>query len=570
MASAQVSGSRAILDVLRAAGVDHAFSVPGESFMGLIDAMYDEPSVRFVSTRHEEGATFMAAAYARLTGRPALAMATRMVGGGHASIAIHTARQDSTPLIVVLGQVPTAWRHREAFQEVELATVFGQIAKWAAEPPAADRLAELTARAARTAVSGRPGPVVLSIREDLLGEDVAAPEIRPIRPPRPAPDPEAVGEALRLIRQAERPAFLVGAGILAADATDALVAAAEQEQVPVFTGWRRPDAFPNDHPLYLGWAGLRSPTLGFARLRDADLIVAVGTRLGEFPTHRFKIPAPGTRLIHVDIAAEVLGGHVQADVACVSDARLFLEALVAAGRSDPPAAGRLEERRRANASERAAWEAATTPSRGRAREGYVDQQVVAAHLQPVLDRGGILATDAGNFAGWPARYLRWKEPRTFLGPSSGAMGYGIPSAIGAKLARPDRPVVCVVGDGGFLMTGTEIETAVREDIPVAIVVLDNEQYGTIRMHQEKEHPGRPIGTRLGAVDAAAFAESLGARGLTVTDNAEVGDAIDDATRSDRPTVVHVRVDPDQLFVGDDEPAAATASAAGSPSAVGGA
>jgi acetolactate synthase-1/2/3 large subunit len=561
MSASRVSGGRAVLEVLRAAGVDHAFGVPGESFMGLMDAIYDDPSIRFVSTRHEEGATFMATAYARLTGRPALSMATRMVGGGHASIAIHTARQDSTPIIVVLGHVPTAWRHREAFQEVELAAVFREVAKWAVEPPAADRLAELTFRAARTAISGRPGPVVLAIREDLLAEDVDAPAVRPIVAAAAAPEPAAVRRTLDLLRSASRPAFLVGGGILAARATAALVEVAEQEQVPVFTGWRRPDAFPNNHPLYLGWAGLRSPELGFRRLRAADLIVAVGTRLGEFPTHRYKIPAPGTKLVHVDLAAEDLGGHLQADVACVADARLFLEALLEAGRAMPPAEDALAERRRANEADRAAWEAATTPGRGRARDGYVDQQVVAARIQPVLDRGGILATDAGNFAGWPARYLRWHEPGTFLGPSSGAMGYGIPSAIGAKLARPDRPVVCVVGDGGFMMTGTELETAVRENIPVAVVVLDNEQYGTIRMHQEKDHPGRPIGTRLGPIDFAALARALGARGVTVTDNAEVGDAIDDAVASDQPTVVHLRLDPDQLFVGDDEAATDTSAGA---------
>jgi len=562
MTAPQVSGGRAVLDVLRAVGVDHAFGVPGESFMGVLDAIVDEPSIRFVSTRHEEGATFMATAYARLTGRPALALATRMVGGGHASIAIHTARQDSIPLIVILGQVPTAWRHREAFQEAELATIFREIAKWAVEPPAADRLAELTLRAARTAVSGRPGPVVLVLREDLLGEQVQAPEPRPLEVPVPAPDPDAIGRVRELLRTAERPALLVGQGILASRATAALVALAEQEQVPVFTGWRRPDAFPNDHPLYLGWAGLRSPNVPFKRLQAADLIVAVGTRLGEFPTHRFKIPAAGTRLVHVDIAAEGLGGHLQADVAVVSDARRFLEALHASGRDAPTDTDRLAGRRRANEADRAEWEAATTPGRGRAREGYVDQQVLAAAIQPVLDRGGILATDAGNFAGWPARYLRWREPGTFLGPTSGAMGYGIPSAIGAKLARPDRPVVCIVGDGGFLMTGTELETAVRENVPFALLVADNQQYGTIRMHQEKDHPGRPIGTRLGAVDFAAFAESLGARGVTVTDNAAVADAVADAASSDRPTVVHFRVDPDQLFVGDDEPATALVGSAG--------
>jgi acetolactate synthase-1/2/3 large subunit len=550
-----VTAARAMLDVLRASGVDHVFCVPGESFMGLIDAVYEEPGVRFVSTRHEEGAGFMAAAYARLTGRPAALMATRMVGAGHASIAIHTARQDSTPMIVILGQVPTAARSREAFQEVELATVFGGVAKYGVEPPAADRLAELTVRAVRLAVSGRPGPVVVAVREDLLEQDVTALSMRPLVPPRPAPDPALLEPILDLLRGGRRPAMVVGAGVLAARATSLAVELAEREQIPVLTAWRRPDAFPNDHPLYLGWSSLRSPLTPVARLREADVLLLVGTRFGQFASAQYQLPAPGTRVIHVDLEAEGLGGHVQAEIGCVSDAGLFLEAMLDLVRARPAPAELLEARRMANAADRAAWEAATTPSRGKARPEYVDQQVVARHLQPYLDRGAVLVTDAGNFAGWPARYLRWREPRTFLGPSSGAMGYGVPSAIGAKLARPDRTVICVAGDGGFMMTGSELETAVREQAPIVVLVYDNQQYGTIRMQQEGDHPGRPIGTRLGPIDFAAYGRALGGHGIQVTGNDQVEAALAEAAAADRPTVVHLRIDPDQLFVGDDAPRA---------------
>jgi acetolactate synthase-1/2/3 large subunit len=538
--------------------VDHVFSVPGESFMGLIDAIYDEPSVRFVSTRHEEGAGFMATAWSRLTGRPAAAMMTRMVGAGHGSIAIHSARQDSTPVFVVLGQVATDARHREAFQEVELATIFGGIAKYAVEPPVADRLAELTARAARIAVSGRPGPVVISIREDLLHEEVPAPALLPIVAPRPAPDPALVDRILERLRAARRPAIVTGAGLLAARATDRLVDFAEREQIPVFTAWRRPDAFPNNHPLYLGWSSLRSPTTPLARLKEADVILALGTRFGEFTSARYKLPAPGTTILHVDVDGEGLGAHVQATIGCVSDAGLFLDAILALVRQSPVPAALFDERRAANAADRAAWEAVTVPSRGKARPGYVDQQVVARYLQPVLDRGGILVSDAGNFSGWPSRYLRWHEPGTFLGTASGAMGYGIPSAIGAKIARPDRPVICVAGDGGFMMTGSELETAVREHAPIVVLVFDNQQYGTIRMHQQRDHPGRQIGTALGPIDFAKYGEALGARGVRVTSNDDVRDAIDEAVSADRPTVIHLRVDPEQLFVGDDAPAVVAA------------
>jgi acetolactate synthase-1/2/3 large subunit len=487
-------------------------------------------------------------------------MMTRMVGAGHGAIAIHAARQDSTPLLVVLGQVPTEFRHREAFQEVELATVFGGVAKYAVEPVAADRLAEVTARAVRTAVSGRPGPSVVAIREDLFGQAVPVTAPLPIVAPRPGPDPELVGRILAELRTARQPAMVVGGGLLAANASERCVELAEREQIPVFTVWRRPDAFPNDHPLYLGWAGLRSPTGPFSRLRDADILLILGSRFGEFASARYKLPSLSTRVIHVDVDDEGLGAHVQATIGCVSDAGLFLDAILARSRAEPAAADLLEARRAATAAAREGHEAATRPGRGKARDGFVDQQVVAGHLQPILDRGGILVTDAGNFAGWPARYLRWHQPGTFLGSTSGAMGYGIPSAIGAKLARPDLPVICVTGDGGFLMTGSELETAVREGAPIVVLAYDNQQFGTIRMHQERDHPGRPLGIRLGPVDFAAYGRALGARGVTVTHNDDLLDVLEAAIRAPLPTVIHLRVDPEQLFVGDDAPAAVAAQA----------
>jgi acetolactate synthase-1/2/3 large subunit len=550
-----VSGGQAVLDVLKAAGVDHAFTVPGESFMGLLDAMAADPDVRIVSTRHEEGAAFMAAAYARISGRLSVAMGTRMVGGGNLSIGVHTARQDSTPMIVVLGQVPTGWRHREAFQEVELATIFGGIAKWAVEVPSPDRLAELTARACRVALSGRPGPVALVLREDVLESEVEAPAApRPIVVPRPAPDPVLVEQALDLVRASRRPVMVLGAGVLASGAIDACVRLAETEQVPAMTGWRRPDAFPNSHPLYLGWAGLRSPRSPIERLKAADLIVAIGTRLGEFPTVKYTVPGAGQRLVHVDIAAEQLGGHVHADVGIVADARLFVEALLEASARRPwsdEERSRCTGRAESNAADRQVWESQTTPGQGRARSGFVDQQVVAGQLRELLPPDAIVTSDAGNFAGWPARFLRWEQPGSFLGPSSGAMGYGVPAAIGAKLAFPDRPVVCVAGDGGMLMTGMELETAVRERAPIVVIVYDNQLYGTIRMHHRNAPVERDIGASLGPVDFAGLARALGGVGSTVSDAADFPAAFRDALGADRPAVIHLRVDPEQLFVGDE-------------------
>lgn len=549
-----VTGGRAVLDVLLAAGIDHAYTVPGESFMGLLDAMYDESRIRVVATRHEEGAAFMAAGHARLTGRPSLAMGTRMVGAGNLSIGVHSAFQDSTPVIFVLGQVPTAWRHREAFQEVELATIFGGIAKYAVEVPAADRLAELTARACHIAVSGRPGPVVLVLREDILGAQVPRPAVRPIEATLPWPDAGRVERALDLIREAERPIMLVGQGVLASKATEACVRVAEAECIPVMTGWRRPDAFPNSHELYLGWAGLRSPSGPIGRLRAADLILAIGTRLGEFPTLKYAIPGPDTRLVHVDVAAEQLGGHAQADIGIVSDARRFAEALLANAKQRPPSPAQRKRRQlraKAAAADRGLWEQQTVPGKGKARKGFVDQQSAAGTLRELLPDDVVVVTDAGNFAGWPARFLRWDRPGSFLGPSSGAMGYGVPAAVAAKLAAPDRPVVALVGDGGMLMTGQEFQTAVREEAPIVVIVYDNESYGTIKMHQQRDHPGRELGTTLGPVDFAGFARSLGGLAWSLTDASQFPETLASALSANRPALIHLKVDPQQGFVGAD-------------------
>jgi len=546
-----ISGGRALVESLMAAGVTNAFCVPGESFMGVLQAMHAEPTIRVVTARHEAGAAFMAVAYGRLTGRPAVCMGTRMVGAANLSIGIHTAYQDSVPLMAILGQSPTEFRHREAFQEVELDSVFAPLTKWAPEIPAPERLGEIAHKAARIAVSGRPGPVALVLREEMSQAAVRRAPVRDIVRPAPGPDPGDVAGALQALRSARRPILLLGGGVTAAGANALAVRFAEAEQVPVVTAWRRPDAFPNDHPLYLGWSGLRSPTNVLARIREADTVMAIGTRLSEFTTYRYAIPTPGSRFIHADLSAEVLGGHLGAHIACQSDARHFLDAMVAASEQHPLDGATLDRRRRLNAEDRADWERQTTPTRGRARSGYVDQQAVTGHLRRMLPEGAITVTDGGNFAGWPARFLRWNEPGTFLGPTSGAMGYAVPAAIGAKLARPDRPVVAFVGDGGFMMTGMELETAVRERTPFVALVYDNQQFGTIKMHQVHDYPSESVGTTLGPVDVAGLARSLGAVGIAVRDDAEFPAAFTEALAAERPAVLHLRVDPEQLYVGDE-------------------
>ena len=548
-----ITGGRAVVDALVAAGVDHAFTVPGESFLGVLDALSDEPRIRTIATRHEGGAAFMAAAFARLTGRPAVCMGTRMVGAANMSIGIHTARQDSAPLIALAGQVTTETRYREAFQEADLTQAFAPIAKWAIEPPSAKRLGELTYRAAREALFGRPGPVVISLREDILQQPVERAAFPSLVAPRPAPDPAAVARILALLRNADRPLFVIGGGVAASGASEALARLSEALSIPVMTILRRQDAFPNEHPQYLGMTGNWGAPLTKERALAADVLIALGTRLNEFASWDYALPSPTTRFVHVDIDASVLGGHATPEIACVSDARLFIEALGRAAAAEPIAAERRARWAAQTKSERARWDRETTPAqRGGARSGFVDQQAVVWHLRRLLPANAIVTSDAGNFGGWPHRYLRFTAPGSFLAPTNGAMGYGVPSAIAAKLARPDRPVVTFVGDGGFLMTGTELETAVRERTPFVAIVLDNQLYGTIRTYQKT--PQRQVATGLGAVDFAKFAQSLGAVGLSVRSDDDFPAVFTTALDADRPVVIHVPVDPQQLQVSTDKAA----------------
>jgi acetolactate synthase-1/2/3 large subunit len=554
-----VRAAEAVVEALVAVGVDHAYCVPGESFLGVLDALAADPRIRLVATRHEGGAAFMAEAHGQLTGRPAVCLGTRMVGAGNLAIGLHTAQQGSTPLVALIGQVPTGQRHREAFQEVELAHALAPVVKWAVEPASAERLGELVLRAGRLATSGRPGPVVVALREDLLGRPAPPLDAPAVAVAGPAPDRAAVETARGWLAEAARPVILAGGGLRVPSGAAALARLARAASVGVVAGWRRPDVFPNDDPYYLGHAGLGAVPATAAALRQADLVVAVGLRLDQYSTLGFSFPRPDCRLVHADRAADDLGGHGRAALAVVSEPLAFVEALADACAARPDGAegpggggGSARPDRRASiAAARAAWERETEPGRGRARPGRVDQQLVCAQLRRLLPPGTITTTDAGNFSGWPARYLRWQEAVTFLGPLSGAMGYAVPAAVAARLARPDRRVVAFAGDGGFLMTGAEVETAVREDAPIVVLVYDNAQYGTIRAHQERDFPGRPAATALGPVDVAGFARSLGAEGWTASSDDEVPDVLTAALACPGPAVVHLRCDPDQLSVTTD-------------------
>ncbi len=551
----RMTGARAVVEQLKREGVRHAFTVPGESFLSVLDALYDEPAISLVATRHEGGAAFMAEAVGKLTGVPALCMGTRGVGSANMAIALHTAYQDSTPLIALIGQVETPHRSKEAFQEVELAPFFAHIVKWTVEVERTDRLPALIHEAVRRAISGRPGPVLLAVPTDVLNAecDFTPDHFRtPAVAPRPAPTAADAAHAIDLLLNAERPAILVGGGVLRAGATDDLVRFAEATGIPVIVGFRRYHAFPNDHPLFLGSMGLGAPPCVRARLREADVLLALGTRLSEFTTGAYTVPAPQTQVIHIDIDASVVGVNNSIALGIVADAKEALTATHTALANHPDP--KRDARRIASTRDRAIFEDATTiPASTQSSvlrpQSFVDPTTIMADLARLLPPETIITGDAGNFWGWFGRYHRFALPGAFLGPTSGAMGYAMPAAVGAALARPGVPVLAVAGDGGFLMTGNELETAVRCNLPVIALVFNNRSFGTIRMHQEREFPGRVSATALGPVDFAKYAESLGAHGVRVTDSGDFAPALEHALALRRPALIEVVTDPQQIAVG---------------------
>lgn len=548
-AQGSTSAEQAV-SVVVAAGLTHAFMVPGESFLPLIDAFDAHPRVRLVTTRHEGGASFMASAFARLTGRLTACLASRIPGASNLSIGLHTALVDSCPVVALLGQVGTCNRYRRAFQEVDLAQFLAPVTKWVSEPPRGSRLAELTYAAARHALEGRPGPTALILQEDILEELVPASEHSWIDRPRPSASSEEVEAVLKKLRRADTPIIWVGGGVIDADAGHLVQSLAEHEETPVMTAWRRPDAFPNRHRLYLGQSGLAAGPSVTDRLEQADFILAIGTQLGQLSTFSYQTLQQGKAIVHVLGYAEGLGGPFPGVEPILSDPHHFLTQLLYAAEREDPDPDALQARVQQNNTARKRWLAESTPTLLGSRPGHVDQEVLAYHLQATVPADAVVTNDAGSFAAWISRYLPRDRPRTYLAPTSGAMGYAIPAALAAKLATSTVPVIAIVGDGGFMMTGAEIETAVRERIPVVVVVVDNGEYGTIRLHQERRRIGHAPGSLLGPIDFAAYGRSLGAEGFTVSEDSDVRGVLDEALHINRPTVVHVRVDPTQLDIDD--------------------
>jgi acetolactate synthase I/II/III large subunit len=529
------TAAHAAVDIMVRAGVRRLYTVPGESFLEILDAAERCPGLSLISTRHESGASFMAEADAKLTGKPAVAMATRGVGASNLAIGVHTARQDSTPMLALLGQVETPFLGREAFQEVDLAAFYTPITKWSATAHRAGQVAELVERGLRAAISGRPGPAMVAVPADLFGESVPCGRSGEIRPPLCSAGSEEVGLVARRLSGATRPVVIAGGG--ARGAREELVGFAEKWRVGVYAAFRRQDVFPNNHPLYLGHLTLGTPPQTLRALEGADLVLVIGCRLDEVSTQSYEFPRKDQPVIQVDVDPDCRDeALVSLECALISDPRSALAALAARAPSPGPA-------RDWSVDHQAYLDSSTVPA-GESRGGIDPARVVGA-LREAAPEDALLTNDAGNFSAFVHRYWRYNHPRTQLAPANGAMGYGVPAAVAAKLAAPERCVVACCGDGGFLMSGQEIETAVRYGAPIAVVVFRNGMHGTIAMHQVRKL-GRTAGVEIGEVDLAGYARSLGATGYTVRDPDELEPALREALSSESVALVDVVTDPDLI------------------------
>jgi len=534
------TGGAILVDQLKLNGADRVFGVPGESYLAVLDALYDEPGVQFVICRQEGGAAIMAEADGKLTGRPGICMVTRGPGATNASAGVHIAFQDSTPMILLIGQVARGMAEREAFQEIDFRRMFGQMAKWVAQIEDPARIPEFISRAYHTAMQGRPGPVVLALPEDMLRETATVPDARPVVPAEAHPAPAAMAELARLLGAAERPFAILGGGGWSAATCGAFRSFAEAFDLPVGSAFRCQDYFDNAHANYAGDVGIGINPKLEARLAEADLILAVGARLGEATTGGytlFDIPNPRQTLVHVHPGAEELGRVYQADLAIQSAMGAFA---AAAARLDPPSPAPWGEwTRAARADYMEAGRPVPCP-------GPVQMAEIVAWLKDHLPTDTIITNGAGNYSAWAHRFYQYRQYGTQLGPTSGSMGYGTPAAVAAKLRHPERSVVAFAGDGCFLMNGQELATAVQYRANITIIVVNNGMYGTIRMHQERDYPERISGTELVNPDFAALARAYGAFGATVEATEQFAPAFQQAMAHDGPSLLELRIDPEAL------------------------
>ncbi len=541
LSKTQITGGQALIDALLANGSEIAFGVPGESYLAALDAIHDaEDRLKFITCRHEAGAANMAEAYGKMTGKPGICFVTRGPGATHASIGLHTAFQDSTPMIMFIGQVAADQVEREAFQEIDYRRFLSEVTKWTAEINDASRISEYVGRAYRVATSGRPGPVALALPEDMLRQLCDPQEQIAYKPAIAHPGADDMAELKRLLEGAERPLVMLGGSGWTKETAAQAQVFAENNNLPVTVSFRCQDRFDNNHPNYIGDMGIGANPALVKRMQDADVLLVLGPRLGEMTTggyERLSVPVPKQKLIHMHQGAEELG-RVYHPTLAINAGPKTIAPLLASMKltgSDKWAEGTKEAR--------AAFEAWTTPTDN---PGDVKLAALYKHMRERLPADSIFCNGAGNYAAWLHRFYRYRDFPTQLAPTSGAMGYGVPAAIAAKIVNPEKTVVACAGDGCFMMSAMELATAARYGANVIFLVFNNGMYGTIRMHQERDYPARVSATDLTNPDFVKLAESFGAFAARVENTDAFAPALMAALESGRPALIEIMVDPEAI------------------------
>ena len=531
-------GGHVLADALVAQGIRHAFAVPGESYLDVLDGLYGvQDRMRLVTCRFEAGAAHMAEACGKLTGRPAAAFVTRGPGACHASIGVHVAMQDSTPMLLFVGQIPFAETDRESFQEVDYRRFFQPLAKWVTQIDDAARIPELVAHAVDVATTGRPGPVVIALSEEMQKDRVAVPDLAPTPLARPHPDPAALARMQAMLAASRRPLAILGGGWSAA-ARAALQDYLVAQDIPVTVAFRRQSLYDGTFDNYAGDLGVGSDPALVAKAREADLVLAFGTRLGEAVSQGYTLYdlAGATPIVHVHPDPAEIGRVFRPALGIACDLDAFATAL---SRLSPVAVHWAEWTRGLRAVRLAAYAVPEYP-------GALNVARCMRELEGMLAEDAIMTCDAGNFATWPPRFMHVKARQFFLGPTNGAMGYAVPAAVGAAIANPGRQVVAFVGDGGFLMTGQELATALHHGAAPIVLVFNNGMYGTIRMYQERTYPGRISATALTNPDFARYIDAFGGHGEVVARTEDFAPAFRRAVASGKPAVIELRTDPEQI------------------------
>jgi len=531
-------GGRVLADALMAQGIDHVFAVPGESYLDVLDGLYDvRDHLTLVTCRFEAGAVNMAEAYGKLTGRPAAAMVTRGPGACHGAIGVHVAMQDSTPMLLFVGQIPFEETDRDSFQEVDYRRMFGPLAKWVTQIDDAHRIPELVAHAMDVATTGRPGPVVIALSEEMQKHSVSVPDIGRAPLSTGLPDPAALAAMQAMLAASRKPLAILGGSCWTDAGRAAIRSFLMSHGLPVAVGFRRQALYDGTLPNFVGDLGVGSDPALVAQAREADLILAIGTRLGEATTQGYHLfPTGGAPIIHVYPDPAEIGRVFRPALGIASELNAFAQAAAALPPMDAPWTAWTRSLREMREAGRVVPE----------YEGPLNLAQVMRELEALAPPDAIFTSDAGNFATWPARFINFGDGQRMIGPTNGAMGYGVPAGIAAAIAFPGRMAITFVGDGGMLMTGQEIATAFHHGAAPIVLVFNNAMYGTIRMYQERTYPGRVSGTALTNPDFAKYIEAFGGHGEVVTATAEFTPAFQRAVASRKPAVIELRTNPEQI------------------------